>query len=84
MAGQRSPRWLRDLLPSPVAVDLGVHEDGIRLAERFKLRTWDAMMLAAALRAGCDVFWSEDMQDGLLIDRRLQIANPFAPESLSA
>jgi len=35
------------------------------------------MIAAAALLAGCDTLWSEDMQDGMLIDARLRIANPF-------
>jgi predicted nucleic acid-binding protein len=25
----------------------------------------------------CGVLWSEDIQDGIVIDRPLQIANPF-------
>jgi predicted nucleic acid-binding protein len=35
------------------------------------------MIVASALLAGCDRLWSEDMQDGVLIDRRLQIIDPF-------
>jgi predicted nucleic acid-binding protein len=27
--------------------------------------------------ADCGVLWSEEMQDGLLVDRRLRIVNPF-------
>jgi len=36
------------------------------------------MIAAAALLAGCSTLWSEDMQDGLLIEGRLRIVNPFA------
>jgi len=39
-------------------------------------------MLAAALRLDCATFWSEDMQDGLVVDGRLTIRNPFAAGSL--
>lgn len=35
------------------------------------------MIVAAALLAGCDTLVSEDMQDGLVIDDRLRIVNPF-------
>jgi predicted nucleic acid-binding protein len=35
------------------------------------------MIVAAALEADCGTLWSEDMQDGLLVDRRLRIVNPF-------
>jgi predicted nucleic acid-binding protein len=47
------------------------------LAERHDLSTWDAMIAAAALHANCDTLWSEDMQDGLSLDGRLRIVNPF-------
>jgi predicted nucleic acid-binding protein len=32
---------------------------------------------AAALHAGCDTLWSEDMQHGMVLDEGLRIANPF-------
>jgi predicted nucleic acid-binding protein len=35
------------------------------------------VMVASAVRADCSILWSEDMQDGLVIDKRLRIANPF-------
>jgi predicted nucleic acid-binding protein len=35
------------------------------------------MIVAAALLAGCDVLYSEDMHDGLVIEERLRIVNPF-------
>jgi len=38
-------------------------------------------MLAVALRAGCTTFLSEDMHDGLVIDDRLTISDPFADKS---
>ena len=59
----------------PVTVD--THEIGIEIAERFGLSIYDAMIVAAALQAGCDTLWSEDMQDGMLFEGRLQIVNPF-------
>ena len=48
------------------------------LAERYGLSVYDAMIIAAALLAGCTTLWSEDMQDGLLVEGQLRIANPFA------
>jgi predicted nucleic acid-binding protein len=59
----------------PVTID--IHEAGLRLAERYGFATYDAMIIAAALAADCDTLWSEDMQDGLLVDQRLRIVNPF-------
>lgn len=62
--------------PSPLTVE--VHEHGLRIAERYRLRVFDSMIVAAALTAGCDILWSEDMHDGLVVDTRLTIRNPFA------
>ena len=53
------------------------HDMGILIAERYKLSVYDAMIVAAALIVGCETLYSEDMQDGLLIDNQLRICNPF-------
>lgn len=66
----------RDLL-AVEPLTLATHDLGIGLAERYRLSTFDAMIAAAAVLAGCDRLWSEDMQNGLVIDGRLQIADPF-------
>ncbi len=67
---------VRDLLPV-LDLTVEVHETGLALAERHGLSIYDAMIVAAALRADCETLWSEDMQDGMVIDGRLRIANPF-------
>ena len=61
-----------------VALDHPLHLRGLELAERYDLSVYDALMLAAADRAGCAFCLSEDMQDGMLIDGRLTIRNPFS------
>ena len=53
------------------------HERALRLAERYGLSLYDALIAAAALIAGCRTLYSEDMQDGQLIDGALRIRNPF-------
>jgi predicted nucleic acid-binding protein len=68
---------LRGLLEvMPLTAD--VHDIGLALAERYRLSVYDAMIVASALHAGCSTLWSEDMQDGLSIDGRLLVVNPFA------
>ncbi|MET0274449.1 MAG: PIN domain-containing protein [Phenylobacterium sp.] len=57
---------------------LHTHMRGIELARRYRLRIYDAMILAAAELAGSDTVYSEDMQDGLQIGG-LTICNPFKP-----
>jgi len=41
------------------------------------LSFYDSMIVSAALLSGCDVLYSEDMQDGLFIENKLRICNPF-------
>lgn len=57
---------------------LRTHQVGRALAERYGFSVYDAMIVAAALIAGCTTLWTEDMQDGLLVEGQLRIANPFA------
>ena len=67
---------LRNLLPvQPLTIE--IHETGLALAERYGLSSWDAMIAASALHADCDTLWSEDMQDGNVLDNQLRIVNPF-------
>lgn len=53
------------------------HETGLRLAERYGLSTYEAMIASAAVHAGCETLWSEDMQHGMALDEGLRIVNPF-------
>jgi predicted nucleic acid-binding protein len=63
------------LLVNPITTE--IHHNGLALAERHGLSIYDAMIVASALHAKCDVLWSEDMQDGMTIEKRLRIVNPF-------
>jgi len=38
---------------------------------------WDSLILAAALENNCSILYSEDMQDGQVIEERIRIINPF-------
>jgi predicted nucleic acid-binding protein len=48
------------LVVHPVTIE--THEDGLALAERYGLSTYDAMIAAVALRADCETLWSEELQ----------------------
>jgi predicted nucleic acid-binding protein len=67
----------RQLLPHVVPVTLDIHETGIALAARYELSVYDAIIAAAALHSGCETLWSADLHDGLVIEGRLTVANPF-------
>jgi predicted nucleic acid-binding protein len=60
-----------------VPVTEETHVLGLALAARYSLSLYDGMIVAAAQLADCTVLYSEDMHDGLVIDR-LTIRNPYA------
>jgi predicted nucleic acid-binding protein len=69
-----------DMLRSLLTVHpltLETHETGLALAERYSRSTYDAMIVASAILAGCDTLWSEDMQHGFVLKEGLRIVNPF-------
>ena len=68
---------IRTLCRTILPVDIETHADALRIAERYGYTIFDALMIAAALRAECTVLYSEDMQDGMAIGRRLRIVDPF-------
>jgi len=49
----------------------------IRISQTHGFQYYDALILAAALRLGCQAVLSEDMQHGFVLDGRLTIVNPF-------
>lgn len=53
--------------------------DAVRLAERYGYSFYDCLILSSCLAIGCEIVYSEDMQDGQIIDGRLIIQNPFKP-----
>jgi predicted nucleic acid-binding protein len=59
----------------PLTVD--VHDEARRLAELHSLAWYDALIVAAAIAAGCSTLYSEDMHDGLRIGKSLTVRNPF-------
>ncbi len=61
-----------------VGQTLETHQQALALMSRYSLAWWDALMLAAALHTAAETFFSEDLQDGLLVQGRLRIRNPFA------
>jgi len=61
------------------SVTIETHERALRVAERYGLSIYDALIVSSALLAGCKTLHSEDLQDGQVIERQLTIRNPFEP-----
>ena len=47
------------------------------LISKYDFQIFDGIIIAAALEANCDTLYSEDMQDGQIIENSLKIVNPF-------
>lgn len=53
------------------------HERALALAERDQFSLYDALIVAAALEAGCQTLLTEDLQHGQRVADRLTLCNPF-------
>jgi predicted nucleic acid-binding protein len=47
------------------------------LSSRHQLSFWDAMIVRSAAELRCDTLWTEDLNDGQVIEG-VRVANPFA------
>jgi len=72
---------IRVLCPSPVPLTIDTHDTGVRIAAKYGFQFYDALIAAAALEAECTTLYSEDFQDGQVIEGRLTVRNPFARET---
>lgn len=70
-------RWVRRLCPDSVPLTTTIHEEAIGIAQRYEFSIYDSLIVASALKADCNVLYSEDFQDGQVIEGRLTIQNPF-------
>jgi len=55
--------------------------EAMEVAVSHQFSLWDSIMVATAAQNGCQLLWSEDMQDGF-IWRGVTIRNPFAAATL--
>jgi predicted nucleic acid-binding protein len=60
-----------------VPISVAIHDKALAIAERYRFRFYDSLIVAGALEHECNVLYSEDLQHGQRVDRRLKIVNPF-------
>jgi predicted nucleic acid-binding protein len=65
------------LCPDPVPISLDIHRGAVAIAEKYGYSIYDSLIASAALEAGCKTLYTEDLQDGQIINRQLTIRNPF-------
>lgn len=63
---------------NPIAPDAGLLRLAWDLQAAHPLSWWDANIVAAALRTGCETLLSEDFQAGQVFDGQLTVIDPFA------
>jgi predicted nucleic acid-binding protein len=64
------------MVDPPLALTHDVHRVAREFAEEHRISFYDALIVASAIEAGCDILYSEDMQHGRSIGG-LAIVNPF-------
>ena len=70
-------RIIRSFAAPPHPLTVSIHDAAVAIAERHRYRIYDALIIAAAIAAGCRTLYSEDLADGQTI-RGVRIVNPFA------
>jgi predicted nucleic acid-binding protein len=58
-------------------LDVETFNSGLRISRCYGYHQYDSMIIAAAIQAGCQRLYSEDLQHKQVIDKKLQIVNPF-------
>lgn len=59
-----------------IPIDADLVDSAIGVTQRAMVSLWDALVIAAAKRGGCDVLLSEDLNHGQVIEG-VRIHNPF-------
>lgn len=52
-------------------------EQACQIADKYQYSFYDSLIISAALSCNCKTLYSEDMQDGQVIENRITIVNPF-------
>jgi predicted nucleic acid-binding protein len=47
------------------------------LRKGYMFSYWDSLIVASALQAGCTTLYTEDLNPGMIVDKKLHIVNPF-------
>ncbi len=68
---------IRALCGAPRPLTNAVHEAAVAIAERYHYHIYDALIIAAAVDAGCRTLYSEDLAAGQTV-QGVRLVNPFA------
>lgn len=54
-----------------------VYYNSFELIKKYDFQLFDAIVVASALEAGCDILYTEDMHHKLIVNKQLTLINPF-------
>ncbi len=60
-----------------VLIDYSTIKKAFELLQKYNFSYYDSLIVSSALENDCKILYSEDMQDGLLVENKLKIKNPF-------
>lgn len=49
-----------------------------KIKRKYSYSYWDSLIIASALESNCSILYTEDLQDGQIIEDKLTIKNPFS------
>lgn len=60
-----------------VPVEASTIKSAVKIKKKAHSSFWDSLIIASALENNCSILYTEDMQDGQVIDGKLTVVNPF-------
>jgi predicted nucleic acid-binding protein len=60
-----------------ITIEKSFFSIAFHLSTKYQFSFWDSLIVASAIQSDCTLLYSEDMQDGLVIEGKLKIVNPF-------
>ncbi len=64
-------------IASVESLTVHTYTEAFHIRKKYNISYWDSLIVTSALERGCTKLYSEDMQDGLVVNGILNIINPF-------
>ena len=59
------------------SIDIEIVIKAIEISKKFQYSFYDSQIIASALVTNCDILFSEDLNDGHIINNKLKIIDPY-------
>lgn len=83
LAPDEVARLMEDIVQLTRVADVGLTQirSAWDIAARFRYGHYDSLIIASAFAAGCSILYTEDMQNGQIIDERMTLVDPFGEQA---